>query len=79
MEKLASILVEDWRQCWRWLSVQFSLAMVAWASLPAETQAAMLALVGLDQGKLVGLMGVAIILGRLIDQQRKQPARADGQ
>lgn len=78
---MKQIIVQDWRDAWKWLSVQFSLAMVAWASLPAETQAAMLALVGLDQGKLVGLMGVAIILGRLIDQQRKQPAPApaDGQ
>jgi hypothetical protein len=71
---LDKILVSDWRQAWKWLSVQISALLVVWASIPADQQAAILALVGLDQSKLVGLMGVAIIIGRLVAQQQKQAA-----
>lgn len=72
---MSKFLVEDWRDAWKWLSVQFSTFLIIWAALPADMQNAILGLFGLDQSKLMGLMGVAIIVGRLIQQQQaKVPA-----
>ena len=72
---MKNILIADWRESWKWLSVQISTLLIIWASLPEAQQSAILSLVGLDQNKLVGLMGVAIIIGRLVAQNR-QPAPA---
>jgi hypothetical protein len=72
---MSKFLVEDWRDAWKWLSVQFSTFLIIWASIPEKQQDAVLGLLGLDQNKLMGLMGVAIIVGRLIQQQQaKVPA-----
>jgi hypothetical protein len=71
---MKNILIADWRESWKWLSVQISTLLIIWASLPEAQQSAILSLVGLDQNKLVGLMGVAIIIGRLVAQQQKQAA-----
>lgn len=70
---LNNILVSNWRDAWKWLSVQFSTFLIIWATLPADMQNAILGLFGLDQSKLMGLMGVIIILGRL-----KQQGTANG-
>ena len=43
---------------------------VVWVALPAETQAAVLDLLGIDARHLPGLVGVAVILGRLIAQPK---------
>lgn len=67
-------LVPDWKDAWKWLSVQFSTLMIIWANLPAETQAGILSLFGLNQSKLIGLMGVAIIIGRMIAQGKNSAA-----
>ena len=71
---MSKFLVEDWRDAWKWLSVQISSLLIVWASIPIEQQNAVLNLLGLDQSKLMGIVGVAIILGRLIQQQQKQAA-----
>lgn len=73
---MKNVLIADWRDSWKWLSVQISTLLIIWASLPEAQQAAVLSLVGLDQNKLVGLMGVAIIFGRLVAQNRKAQAEA---
>lgn len=75
---MKNVLIADWRESWKWLSVQISTLLIIWASLPEAQQSAILGLVGLDQNKLVGLMGVAIIIGRLVAQNR-QPAPAPEQ
>jgi len=67
---MSKFFVEDWRDAWKWLSVQISSLLIVWASIPIEQQNAVLSLLGLDQSKLMGIVGVAIILGRLIQQQQ---------
>lgn len=67
---MSKFLVEDWKDAWKWLSVQISSLLIVWASIPIEQQNAVLNLLGLDQNKLMGIVGVAIILGRLIQQQQ---------
>jgi hypothetical protein len=67
---MTKFLVEDWRDAWKWLSVQISSLLIVWASIPEKQQDAVLGLLGLDQSKLMGIVGVAIILGRLIQQQQ---------
>ena len=64
--------VPDWRQAWRWLSIQFPVINTAflatWALLPAKFQ---------DSLPLPWVLGIAIALlvlgvaGRLIDQTPK--------
>jgi hypothetical protein len=61
-------LVPEWRKAWRMLSVQIGALAVLWVALPAQTQAAVLDLLGIDAQHLPGLVGVAVILGRLIAQ-----------
>jgi hypothetical protein len=63
-------IIPEWRRAWRMLSVQIGALAVLWVALPAETQAAVLRLVGIDAQHLPGLVGVAVILGRLIAQPR---------
>jgi hypothetical protein len=63
-------LIPEWRRAWRMLSVQVGALAVLWVALPAETQAAVLRLLGIDAQHLPGLVGVAVILGRLIAQPR---------
>ena len=62
-------LVRDWRQAWRWLSVQ-ALAISAavpgaWLAIPEEWRAAMPAEWLAGAAVVIGLMG---IIGRLVDQ-----------
>ena len=46
----------------------FAAVLVVWATLPIDTQAAILALFGLSQSTLTALMGLAIMVGRLVKQ-----------
>ena len=61
-------LIPEWKQAWRLLSVQIAGAAVLFAALPADTQASILDLVGLDPRHLPGVLGLAVIAGRLIAQ-----------
>jgi hypothetical protein len=61
-------LIPEWRKAWRMLSVQIGALAVLWVALPATTQAAVLDLLGIDAQHLPGLVGLAVILGRLIAQ-----------
>jgi len=65
-------LVENWKQAWRWFSVQ-SLALIValptvWAAMPADAKAFIPA--GWGTWVLAGL-AVAGLIGRLIDQEPK--------
>ena len=62
------ILIPEWKRAWRMLSVQIGALAVLWVALPATTQAAVLDLLGIDAKSLPGIVGVAVILGRLIAQ-----------
>jgi hypothetical protein len=61
-------LIPEWRRAWRMASVQIAAAAVLFAALPAETQAAVLGLIGLDVRHLPGVLGVLVIFGRLVAQ-----------
>jgi hypothetical protein len=63
-------LIPEWRRAWRMLSVQVGALAVLWVALPPQTQAAVLELLGIEAQHLPGLLGVAVILGRLIAQPR---------
>ena len=61
-------LVENWRSAWRMLSVQVAALAVVWGSLPADQQAAILALVGVGPERVPLVVGVAMIVARLVNQ-----------
>ena len=63
-------LIPNWRSAWRMASVQISLLAVLFAALPADQQAAILALLGLAPERIPGVLGLAVILARVIDQPR---------
>ena len=65
-------IIEDWKSCWRWLSVQ---AMVlagavqgAWAFIPDDLKSSMPH--GIVQGATIALL-VLGVAGRLVDQSKK--------
>ncbi len=62
--------IPEWRRAWRMASVQVAGAAVLLGALPAEQQAALLAIVGIGPERLPALMGLAVIVARLIDQPR---------
>lgn len=63
-------LITDWRRAWRLLTVQIGAIAVLWVALPADTQAAVLGLLGIEERHLPGLIGLAVIAGRLIAQPK---------
>jgi hypothetical protein len=63
-------LIPEWRRAWRMLSVQVAGAAVLFGTLPAETQAAMLDLVGLPPSRLPAVLGLLMIVGRLWAQPK---------
>ena len=73
---LDRLLVDDWPKALRWLSVQFSVLLMAFPTLPQEWQAAIiLALVtpfGLSAAQLPMLLGGAYLLIRLVRQSKAQ-------
>lgn len=60
--------VAQWRRSWRWLSVQAGALAVLWGTTSAETQAAILALVGVPAERVPAILGLLVIAARLIDQ-----------
>lgn len=68
-------LIPEWKRAWRMITVQIGALAVLWAALPADTQAAVLRLLGIDAQHLPGFVGVAVILGRLIAQPKVRDHR----
>lgn len=64
-------LVEDWKQAWRWFSVQALAAIVAlpvaWGLLPADVKAFLPQ--SWEPWVLVGIAAAGIV-GRIIDQNK---------
>jgi len=69
------ILVPDWRAAWKWFSVHIGTIAVIFGLMPAETQAAVLSLIGVPQHSVVGVIGVLFIVARLMAQGK--PAQPD--
>lgn len=65
---MTNILVQDWKQAYGWLSMWFSAIVIAWATLPDQYQEAVLKMFGISNDALIGIMGLAIMIGRLINQ-----------
>lgn len=64
-------LVEDWKQAWKWFSVQALAALVilptVWAALPADAKSF------LPDGAepwILAALALAGVIGRLIDQNK---------
>jgi hypothetical protein len=68
-------LVPDWREAWKWFSMQFAALIialpVAWMAVPEEVKAYLP-----DKWKpwIMVALGVCVFLGRIIDQKKAPPA-----
>lgn len=63
-------LIPDVGRAWRMLSVQVGALSVAWGALPADTQGALLDMLGVPAGRVPAILGALVILGRVIDQPK---------
>ena len=68
-------LVQDWREAWKWFSVQALVTIAAlpmiWSALPADTKA--LVPNGWEPWIFFAL-AIAGVIGRLVDQNKAPPA-----
>jgi len=67
-------LVDDWKHCWKWLSMHFMVIATAippaWAVIPADLQATIFPEYVAIATAIAAACG---IIGRLIDQPQQQP------
>lgn len=63
-------LIENWRSAWRMASMHIATAAILFGTLPADSQASLLDLIGLPPSRLPAILGILFIIGRLV----KQPA-----
>jgi hypothetical protein len=63
-------LIPNAGRAWRMLSVQIASVAVIYSALPADQQAAILGLLGIGPERIPGLIGLAIIVARLVDQPK---------
>lgn len=66
-------LIPNWRSAGRMLSVQIAAVAVMFSALQPDQQAAILSLLGLAPERIPGVLGLAIIMARLIDQPKVAP------
>lgn len=68
-------LVENWRNAWKWFSVQALAALtvlpMVWLGLPADVKAYVPPKYGLI---VVILLGLAGVIGRVVDQNKTPPS-----
>jgi len=66
------LIVSDWKQAYKWLSVQastiFATIALSWSLLTPEQQDALLQFIGLPPGTLVAIAFGTVIVGRLAAQ-----------
>ena len=63
-------LIPHWRRAWRMASVQLAALAVGWGLLPPDTQAAMLAAIGVPAERVPAVLGAIFLLLRLVDQPK---------
>jgi hypothetical protein len=63
-------IIENWRSAWRMFSMQVAGAAVIFGALPAETQAAVLNVVGIPSSRMPAVIGLLMIVGRLVAQPK---------
>lgn len=61
-------LVPNWREAWRWLSIQFLALAALWESIPDDVKAS--AIDPANQGKVTFALLILAGLGRLKDQSQ---------
>ena len=66
-------LIDDAKNAWKLLSVHVAGIAIGWAMLPADQQAAILAVVGISQERVTAVLGVLFIIARLIKQTPDEP------
>ena len=67
---MMKFLIPEARSAWRMASVQIATLAIVFGALPADQQAAILALLGIDAARIPGVLGLAVILARVIDQPK---------
>lgn len=67
--------VNDWQRAWRWVSVHIGIVAVTLGVMPPDMQAAMLASLGIPQERLPAVLGLAFLVGRMVNQTRKGPTQ----
>lgn len=72
-------LIQNIRQAPRLWSVQVAALLVAWGSLPADVQAAIVGLVGVPPERVPAVLGLLVILARLVQQPAVQPQQGQGE
>lgn len=60
--------IPNWREAWRYASVQVASAAAFFGLLPADQQAALLDLVGLGPERLPLVLGLLFIFARLLQR-----------
>lgn len=66
--------VENWKQAWRWFSVQAIGLAFVWETLPQETKEALFVLVpDAFEPHVTSILLVAAVFGRVVDQQKVKP------
>lgn len=68
--KLTPRLIPNWRRAWRMASVQLATLALGWGLLPPDTQAAMLAAIGVPAERVPAVLGAIFLLLRLVDQPK---------
>ena len=61
-------LIPNARHAWKMLSVRLATLVVAWGSLPADTQASIVAWSGVPPANVPAILGLLVIGGRLLQQ-----------
>jgi hypothetical protein len=61
-------LVENWKEAWKWFSVQAVTAAFVWEILPAETKALVPDVI---EPHLTAFFLVVAAIGRVVDQQKQ--------
>lgn len=65
-------LIPQWRRAWRMASVQVATLAVVFGSLPADTQAQVLDLVGVPPGRVPAIIGLLLIVSRIVAQPKAE-------
>lgn len=63
-------LIPNWRKAWRMASMQAAGVALGWGLLPPDTQATLLAAVGIPAERIPAVLGVLFLALRLIDQPK---------
>jgi hypothetical protein len=64
-------LVENWKEAYKWFSVQLITVALIWTTLPQETQQHILVLVpDVVEPYIVAILLLAAVVGRVVDQKK---------